>query len=347
MSPALIQADVPAEDCQPVPGIKPFCDLQAPEDMVLSPGAGAIIFGEFGGLIDPAPGQLTRLDLASESFTTLYPKADADGTPDWGDKHCPGAPGAEFSPHGLHLSQRANGDWQLLAVNHRGRESVEFFHLDEADQLTWRGCVVMPENAFLNDIVALPEGGFLATHMADRNDPELIATLLSGRSAGAIWSWQPDRGVTLWDKGPLPFPNGIALSADGKTVFVNFYGVGEVRKIERATGEVLGIARIEKPDNSSWSDDGRLLIASHVGEADFENGECLEPGARFCPMAFQIVALDPASMTTQVLFEHQGAPMGAGTVAIKQGNQLYIGSYIGDRLIKVTLPAPANADPSP
>ena len=43
------------------------------------------------------------------------------------DVPCPGPPPPAFSPHGIHLSERSDGRLQLLAVQHGGRESVEFF----------------------------------------------------------------------------------------------------------------------------------------------------------------------------------------------------------------------------
>ena len=54
-------------------------------------------------------------------------------------------------------------------------------------------------------------------------------------------------------------------------------------------------------------------------------------------MAFQVVALDPKTMAMETLFSHEGAPMGAGTSAVKMGKWLYIGSFSGDRLIRVEL----------
>jgi hypothetical protein len=40
-------------------------------------------------------------------------------------------------------------------------------------------------------------------------------------------------------------------------------------------------------------------------------------------------------MSSEVVFKHQGAPMGAGTVARQLGDFLYIGSFSSDRIVRV------------
>ena len=53
-------------------------------------------------------------------------------------------------------------------------------------------------------------------------------------------------------------------------------------------------------------------------------------------------------MEHELLFSHSGAPMGAATVAVPQGGRVYMGSFVGDRMISVpdfTAPGQAEADP--
>jgi hypothetical protein len=55
---------------------------------------------------------------------------------------------------------------------------------------------------------------------------------------------------------------------------------------------------------------------------------------------FNIVALDPDSMTiVETLYATDGAPMGAGTVGLRVGDELFIGSFHGDRILRVNLKA--------
>ncbi len=62
----------------------------------------------------------------------------------------------------------------------------------------------------------------------------------------------------------------------------------------------------------------------------------IERGA--CPFRFSIVQLDPESLTPRSLYENVGPPMGAGTAALRIGDELVIGSFRGDRIVRVTLP---------
>jgi hypothetical protein len=56
-----------------------------------------------------------------------------------------------------------------------------------------------------------------------------------------------------------------------------------------------------------------------------------------CGMAFEIVALDPETMESRVIFRHQGPPMGAATVAVAHRGKVYLGSFVGDRLLVVPI----------
>ena len=92
------------------------------------------------------------------------------------------------------------------------------------------------------------------------------------------------------------------------------------------------------PDNSSWAPDGRLLVASFTGPL-WETLRCngIERGA--CPAAFEIVAVDPESLATETIYRGRGAPMGAGTVGLRVGDELFVGSFAGDRILRVDLRA--------
>ena len=131
-------------------------------------------------------------------------------------------------------------------------------------------------------------------------------------------------------------PNGIEVSADGESLYVDLYLADEVRKLSRKTGETLASVEIASPDNVLWSPDGSLLVASHNAPLH-EILACgdIERGA--CPFHFSILALDPESLAPRSLYENRGAPMGAGTAALRIGDELVIGSFKGDRIVRVTL----------
>jgi hypothetical protein len=48
-------------------------------------------------------------------------------------------------------------------------------------------------------------------------------------------------------------------------------------------------------------------------------------------------------MAAERLFAHEGAPMGAATVAQPVGDVLYMGSFSGDRILRAPLPTALGA----
>jgi hypothetical protein len=89
---------------------------------------------------------------------------------------------------------------------------------------------------------------------------------------------------------------------------------------------------VPSPDNITWAADGRLLVASHTGSLGEMMGcNSIESGS--CPLSFAIVAIDPDTLATEIVFENAGPPMGAATVAVQRGDELYMGTFAGDRII--------------
>ncbi|MBB3047278.1 hypothetical protein FHR99_001514 [Litorivivens lipolytica] len=333
------QQDFP---CEPVDDRVPICGLQAPEDIEPTPDGKQLILSQFGGITGSSAGSLVLFDPQTEKTLPLYPLANQTAQPEgWGSEDCPGAPGAAISPHGIHLSERSDGRWQLLVVNHGGRESVEFFEWRSDNTLQWQGCVVPPGDAFLNDVVATPDGGFLVTHMFPKDNVLAIVRTLFGAELGHVWQWHPDTGMSILPGSAGSFPNGIQISADGQHVFLNHYINNRVRKLKRETGEVLGDVSVAQPDNSSWLPDGRLIVASHPQDKLLP-GLCGDVHNGACESRFELVAIDPATLEAEMVFSQQGAPMGAGTVAVEWGPYWFIGSYAGNRLLRV--PAPQSSD---
>lgn len=339
----------PIIDCTDIPGMHPVCGFQNPEDMALLPGGKALLVSQFGAMDGTRAGNLAVFRLASEELTPLFPSGGTGATPEvaagerWGDPACP-PPTSAFSPHGIDLATRPDGRLELYVVNHGGRESVELFEVTPADDsatLAWRGCAVPPEETFMNDVVALPNTGFLVTHMYPKRDG--IAGVLSmlrglvGMDTGYVLEWTSDEGFKKVAGTDAPFPNGIELSPDGTKIYLNVYLGNEVRKIDRKTGERLATAKVRQPDNITWGADGRLLVASHTAGMR-EMLACGDVHQGACGFEFEIVALDPETLAEQVVFRHKGAPMGAATVAVQVGNDLWLGSFAGDRVSRVSLP---------
>ena len=330
--------------CEAVGDYVPVCGFTHPEDLELLPDGHTLIVSEFGDLKGSRAGNLAFFDTRSGDIRRPAAFTEAP-TQNWGADHCPSPPGAEFSPHGIHLSKRTDGRQQLLVVNHGGSERVDYFEVQRDIkrqwQLQWRGCVPAPEKAAINDVAALPDG-FAVTHMYPGggwhigNMPLVVIKSMLGFNTGHVWRYREGE-FSVIGGSEAAFPNGIQSSADGKYIFMNAYMNNEVRKIDVDAGKIVGRAKAKHIDNIQWSQDGRLLVASHTG-GSFAQTHCLNNPDEVCLTPFTIVAVDPKTMDAEPLFTHEGEPMGAATVAQQIGDKLYMGSFAGDRILVVPMP---------
>ena len=331
-------------ECEDVAGLHAICGVDRAEDLALLPNQSEVIMGEGYGVKGQKSGHLSILDPATETLVTVY---EVDSGPfntssnsDWGASQCPGPPALSFRPHGIDLSVQEDGKIRLLVVNHGEQERVEFFEVIEKTQGTetaveWRGCAVPPEGAFLNDVVSLPDGGFLVTHMmsAEAGAMDLARGSL-GLETGFVYRWKPEVGFSRVPGTGGPLPNGIEVSDDGRIVYLNLYLGDELRVLELESGETLKTLEISRPDNLTWSLDGRLWVASHE-DAWMDSMACMEVREGACGMGFRVVSVDPVSYEMQTLFAHEGKPMGAGTAALDLDGEMLIGSFASDRLLRV------------
>ena len=325
-----------AAPCGPVDGIESICSLVAPEDVVRSPSAQHLVFGQLA-----APGGLFLLDTRDDAVHDLTsPDAlQVEALAGWGDPACT-APPSQWLLHGLDSGVRPDGRWQLLAVNHGGRESVEFFELEPIEEgslrAIWRGCVEAPRDGNFNDVAALSDGGFVVSQpTAASAGMGTFLLAIVGVDSGFVHRWRPGRGFSEQPGTHGRFPNGVVVSPDENTLYMNEYIAGRVRIIDMGSGEQLGEVDIDKPDNSNWSQDGKLLVASHKAGI-LEVADSLEQGNEEPSLLpFAIVEVDPQTLVSRELVARDGPPMGAGTAAVDVGGVLYVGSYVGDRIIKI------------
>ncbi len=334
------ESDVtPVLTCEPGGGLTPVCGFQNPEDMAQVPDTGWLLVSQFGRMDGSVPGNLALFNLGNETLQPVFPATQPMNAPGWGEAGCT-IPGKEFAPHGLDLARLPNGQLRLLVVNHGGRESVEFFEVQNISPqpaVIWRGCVAGPEDAFFNDVVNLSDGGFLVTHMMPKS-AQFTSQLkgMLGLDTGYVLQWSPGAGFTEVTGTDSPFPNGIEISADEKVIYVNIYLASEVRKIRLADGALLGKAEVARPDNITWAPNNHLLVASHTDNLT-ELLACQDLNQGACGYSFEIVALDPVTMARNTIISHRGAPMGAATVALEIGQRIYMGSFAGDRIVYTDL----------
>ncbi len=343
----------PITDCAASAGMQPICQFRNPEDIVLLPDQRTLLISQMGLNMQAAtPGSLVFFDTRSETVTPAFPDdANSAATPlepanNWGAADCPGNPGATLAPHGIALRQRDDGRWQVAVINHGGRESVEMFELlPEAGSpsLAWRGCVVPPDGTYMNDVALLKNGGFVASQMFDRRSGQLFGMPINmlkamlGMDTGYVLEWQPGGDFRVLQDSHSAFVNGVEVSPDDQSVFANLYFGDAILKLDRASGKRLGSAPVGKADNLAWDDQGRLLAVAHSGSLSEQMACFGKPGSN-CTLAYSVYRIDPQTMHSTLLFSHAGAPMGAATVARQVQDQLYLGSFSGDRIVRLPYP---------
>ncbi|MBX2800723.1 MAG: hypothetical protein KTR31_23785 [Myxococcales bacterium] len=329
----------PIVHCDPIGDAEPLCGWQNPEDLARLPGGSHVLVSEYGDMTGKLPGSLAFLDLQTHERIVAFEGADIDGPGPWGDPSCPGAPGAEFSPHGIHVGQRPDGAWQALAIQHAGRESVEFFEIVDGPALQWRGCA-LPPDGLLNDVVATPEGGFLATRMMPKRGG--LGPLFAFLDAqwfdhGAfVWSWDPNDGFEVVPGTEGGLANGLALDEDGTTLFVAYSLSGELRRLNRTNGEVQSSVFLDPTDNLTWTPDGWLVAATALAKKSTMR-RCMQIEEGTCPSEHALVAVDPETGASDTLYVGgPGTPGGAGTTGlVLEDGSLLVGTYAGDRIVRV------------
>jgi sugar lactone lactonase YvrE len=245
-----------------------------------------------------------------------------------------------FAPHGIDLVAPRMQPPRLLVVNHGGREAIEWFEVGTArgaPSLQWRGCALLPDGVWPNDVAALPGGGLVVTNMlgATSGLAGLIGSieLALGRDTGNALEWTPDGGWRALPGSEGSGPNGIAVDAAGRYVYVAEWGAQRLLRFQRGGDpEPASVDLPHHPDNITWASDGRLLVAGQIG-AIWEVLACGTIRSGTCSLPFSVVAVDPETLATEVVIERDGTSgMGAATVALQNGEVTVLGTFAGDRV---------------
>lgn len=328
----------PIENCEPHGDIRPVCDMRTPEDIAALPDDHHLLLAHFGKMGEES-GSISLFDTRSENLQRLYPLPDSSQhSTNWGEATCREPPGESIGPHGTHLHRLDDGRWRYLVVNHGKREAVELFELIPAggdSQLIWRGCVFAEGDTMMNDVVGLDNGDLIYTRMFRPSDSLAMLKSALGVSTGELWRWNADTGLAPLPDTRAAQPNGLEIDAANEYVYANMYMEKQVWQVRLSDGQVTARYDIPNADNSAWGSDGRLWVTTHDMSirdilACFDNSETP------CPGGFDIIALDPATGEFESVFSHEGPPMGAATVAVPQGGRIYMGSFVGDRMISIT-----------
>jgi len=337
------------DTCDAAGDLVPVCGFRNPEDLVVAPGGKWLIVSELRSPVEGEGGSaLVGLDLEKGTVVPLFGR-DGAGSQRPGKgiaaTDCPGPPApGSLNPHGIDLA--ADGK-TLYVVNHGGREAVELFEIESgegAPRLTWIGCVPLGGDRMMNDVAALPDGGFVVSDFLPRQPGFGTGVdLLLGRPTGEVRQWQPSTGWQSVPDTAATAPNGVAVSPDGTQLWVALWGASKLARIDRATGERRETSLPVHPDNLSWAPDGSLLVAGQRGSlaATVACGS-VEKGT--CALPFMVMRVHPGTMATEVVLNHDPAVVGgAASAAIEHDGTLWVGTFAGDRLLRRPLGGQPNA----
>jgi len=319
-----------AAGCAPDGKVAYLCGLMNVEDMDLAPG-GRWIIGS--GMTSPTVpvGHLYAIDSRTRSFHEIRPEV---GPAEAIYHDCPGPLDlARFAPHGLYVA-----DGKVWLVNHGGRQSIEVFRLrvtPEGPALRWIGCAVLPDNGSGNGVAPLPDGGFVASKFEDAGDEGAFGKMSAMKPTGAVYAWSPGKGWRKLAHSDMSGSNGVEVS--GHVILVNAWPEQKVYRFRMGSEAAPeAVATPFLPDNVRRLPDGRILVAGQDGDIKRLLAPCGKPR---CVAGWWVAHLDPQTMALKVLLHVPATPsFGDATSALKVGNQLWVGTYMGDRVAIVPAP---------
>lgn len=323
------------------PNYRPARDFAtglSPEDIVALPGTKWLAAGALPRTDAGTRGGLSLIDTTNPSnIVPLYPAPSASDKLDRTRfKDCPGPLTDGFAPHGINVERLPDGGYNLLSVNHRGRESIEFFHVVRdgvVPHVVWIGCVVLPAGSSGNSVTSLPGGGMVVTDFIHKPNLHFLDDMENGTETGGVLKWTPETGWSEFTPMKMSGANGAAVTPDGKWLFISEWSDYKIWKFAldgSAAPKSIHLSFL--PDNLRLTDSGTILIAGQ--NADPINVMTCRGKRVPCQAPFTVLEMDPATMTTQVLVRGGDADFGGATGAAMVGNSLWISSYYSEKVVQ-------------
>jgi hypothetical protein len=335
--PAASADELPA-GCEASLSLNFVCRAQRPEDVARVPNTRWLVFSGFSN-----GAGLKLVDSSARTMRTWYSGAADQVRHDRGAfPLCPSPPSAEsFNAQGISLRTIAANTHWLYVVNHGGRESIEIFEVrfsEEAPQLTWIGCVLMPNAIAANSVASYSDGTILASVLT--HPGKTITDFVRGGITGGVYEWRPgSESFELLRGTELPGNNGLETMPDDRGFYVVAFGWRSVVAFSRSDSS-KPLWRVQAPgfmpDNIHWSD-GRLLLAG----MQFDEPACgglrkiVEGRAddMRCHRGYTVAQLDPATTEFRILAYGEPDPVFNGvSAAVFVDADLWLASYQSDRI---------------
>jgi arylesterase/paraoxonase len=250
--------------------------------------------------------------------------------------------GLDFQPHGISLVVGADGRETLFVVNHPGLAGREPAHTIEVFDLVngalrHRKSIRDAEHLIMpNDIVGVDAERFYLTntHANPPGAAQTVETYLKLSGARVVFFDGHAFRTAIED---LTFPNGINLSADGRSLYVAAMTLRSLRVYDR------------DPVNEALSFRDEIFVGSGLDNVEVDAGGALWIGAH--PQLLkvgphgadpanrspsQVVRVDPASGAVREVYLDEGEFSGSSVAAVR-GRRLLVGQIFDDGILDCTL----------
>jgi hypothetical protein len=324
-----------------------ICGFRNPEDLDYAKPAGVLLVSNMRfDRISTDGGFISALDPSIGKPWTVWGReagAPAAPEPALGEPACTEPPAADaFYPHGLAVAT-TGGRTLVYVVAHAGklggREGVEIFELTgegEAAKLTWKACIPAGPKVNGNDVAVAPDGEvFMSNYEPDPSLRHMFEASIFGTHTGEIRAWRHGEGWRALEGTAASLPNGVAISHDGAKIFYTETMTGLVYRIPRSLEH--GAVSIDvggNPDNLTWARGGKLLVSTHTGGPAFL---LCSFGWLPCHTSWEVYEIDPTTMASSRVLQHDGSIIGAVATALEVDDELYLSSVFDDRIGVVEL----------
>jgi arylesterase / paraoxonase len=240
---------------------------------------------------------------------------------------------ADFHPHGISLWKSEDGERRLFVISHAstGEQLVEVFDVISDGTLKHAETISDPLIHSPNDLVATGERSFYVTNDHRFTEPLKSLEVFLGLPVSDVVYFDGQSAKSVIHN--LAYPNGINISADGKTLYVAEIMKRHIRAWNRqADGSFMaGQAWPMRmaADNIEIDEAGNLWTAGHPNILAFPPHS--EDPANLSPSMASTV--DPKTNEVKEVFYNTGDDISAASVAAYSQGTLVIGAVFEEHVL--------------
>ncbi len=325
-------------NCESSEQIDVICGVSNPEDIVAIPNTEFLLFSEFGGMqpFSKFKKESFLKILNTQMDHVIIPKLKF-GKKTLGEENCNRDENDEFNLHGIDVLQKGKVI-QVGAINHYPKETIEMFELERLNNnwfITWKGCISINNNVFLNDLSFKEDGTFYTTVMFDDDDITWIKWLISSifkKDTGYIKYWDGKNFQILENSNGVQ-PNGIAFDKDNKLIYVAYNQGNLINIFDPIAKRVINSIYINSPDNITI--DNNSIFVTELNHNLGDSPNCIN--MTVCSLPFSVIELSKEDLKQINKYEYSNTIFGLPTVAVPHNNSIYIGSFHSERIAKISL----------